>query len=145
MIATLAPLAPSVSPARLTRQRQAVLDAVAGRRDHPTAAQVFDAVRSWQPRIAYGTVYNALHYLVAAGLVAEVRRPDGVVSYDRETAPHDHAVCRVCGTLADAHLPAVRDAVSTAYDAVAAETGFTVEQHRVEFVGLCPACRLSVG
>jgi len=128
-------------PARLTRQRQAVLEAVAERRDHPTAAQVFDAVRDRSPRIAYGTVYNALHYLAHAGLVAEVRRPDGVVSYDRETSPHDHAVCRACGTLADVHLPAVRDAVATAYAAVAGETGFMVEGHRVEFVGLCPTCR----
>ncbi len=131
----------AVSPARLTRQRQAVLQAVAGRRDHPTAAQVFDAVRGQQPRIAYGTVYNALHYLVNAGLVAEVRRPDGVVSYDRDTAPHDHAVCRRCGTLADVHLSAARDAVTEAYPSVARQTGFAVEQHRVEFVGLCPACR----
>ncbi len=132
-----------VAPARLTRQRQAVLEAVAGRQDHPTAAQVFDSVRGRQPHIAYGTVYNALHYLVHSGLVAEVRRPDGVVSYDRETRPHDHAVCRACGTLADVHVPAVRDGVSASYDAVARETGFTVEQHRVEFVGICPACRSS--
>ncbi len=131
------------SPARLTRQRQAVLTAVAGRWDHPTAAQVFDAVRGQQPHIAYGTVYNALHYLADAGLVAEVRRPDGVVSYDRETTPHDHAVCRACGTLADVHLPTVRDTVATAYGAVAGETGFAIEGHRVEFVGLCPACQTS--
>lgn len=127
--------------ARLTRNRRAVFDAVAGRKDHPTAAQVFDAVRGRQPRIAYGTVYNALHYLVDAGLVAEVLRPDGVVSYDPDTAPHDHAVCRVCGRLADVHLPTVRAETATAYDAVAQETGFTVAEHRVEFVGLCPECR----
>lgn len=125
--------------ARLTRHRQAVWDAVAARPEHLTAAQVYDAVRQHDARMAYATVYNALHFLVDAGLIAEVRRPDGVVAYDRETAPHDHVICRLCGRLAD--VPHANERAARSYAAVARETGFTVEQHRVEFVGVCPACR----
>ena len=129
------------APARLTRHRQAVLSTVAAQPLHLTAADVYDAVRQHDPGIAYATVYNALHYLVAAGLIAEVRRPDGVVSYDRETAPHDHVVCTRCGAIGDVWRTAALDACHGAYADVAAQTGFTVEQHRVEFAGLCPSCR----
>jgi len=136
---TIGPRTPTYG--RLTRHRQAVYDVIAAKADHLTAAQVYDAVRRAQPRIAYGTVYNALHYLVDAGLVAELLRHDGVVSYDRETSPHDHAVCRVCGALADIHLASAREQVTDSYAAVARQTGFAIEQHRVEYVGLCPTCR----
>ena len=39
---------------------RAVLDAVHRLPGHPTAAEVFDAVRATRPRIAFGTVYTAL-------------------------------------------------------------------------------------
>jgi Fe2+ or Zn2+ uptake regulation protein len=121
---------------RLTANRRAVLETVGELASHPTAAQVFNAVHRRRPRMAVGTVYTALHYLVDRGLIAEVRRPDGVVSYDRNTHPHDHAVCRRCGRLVD-----VQSAVPSSYAAVEEQTGFMVELHRIEFIGLCPSCR----
>ncbi len=131
----------SLAPGRLTRHRQAVLATVSAQPLHLTAADVYDAVRQHDPGIAYATVYNALHYLVAAGLIAEVRRPDGVVSYDRETAPHDHVICTRCGAIGDVWRTYAVDAWPRTYADVKAQTGFTVEQHRVEFAGLCPSCR----
>ena len=121
---------------RLTTNRQAVFEAVRSRYDHPTAAEVYTSVRQQRPHIAYGTVYNALHYLVDNGLLAEVRRPDGVVSYDRETRPHDHAICRVCGKLAD-----VPNHATLNYTPIEQQTGFVIDAHRVEFIGRCPSCR----
>jgi Fur family ferric uptake transcriptional regulator len=128
-------VSPHLQRQRLTDHRRAVLDAVHRLPGHPTAAEVFDAVRATRPRIAFGTVYTALHYLVEHDRVAAVRLPNGVVSYDRNTVPHDHLVCRVCGALAD-----VPGHVSVPYYAIESRTGFRVEGHRVEFVGLCPAC-----
>ncbi len=128
------------SHGRLTRHRQAVWEAVAARPEHLTAAQVYDAVRHHDARIAYGTVYNALHYLVDAGLIAEVVRPDGVVAYDRETAPHDHVVCRVCGRFADVPNTGLRAEVAAGYADIARQTGYAIDQHRVTYSGVCPAC-----
>src|SRR5262249_45177375 len=92
--------------ARLTRHRQAVFDTIAAQSAHLTAAEIYEAVQHTQPHIAFATVYNALHYLVHARLIAEVRRPDGVIAYDRNTAPHDHIICRRCGRLDDVELVA---------------------------------------
>lgn len=131
-------------PKRLTRHRLTVLQAVAARPTHLSAAQVYDAVYRSQPRIAFATVYNALHYLVGAGLIAEVRRPDGVVAYDRNTVPHDHIVCRGCGRLDDVPAEPGRAIDARAYAAVAAHTGYAIEGHRVDYTGLCPACRVGI-
>jgi len=125
----------------LTRHRRAVLEVVRARPAHPTVAEVYDAVRRVDPGIAHATVYNALHYLVDAGLLAEVRRPDGVARYDRETRPHEHALCRVCGDVADVRrTPAVARAAA-AYAEVATQTGYTIERHGIAFSGLCPRCQ----
>jgi Fe2+ or Zn2+ uptake regulation protein len=129
----------------MTRHRQAVLQTVAAQPVHLTAAEVYDAVRTRDPGIAFATVYNALHYLVALGLIAEVRRPDGVVSYDRQTTPHDHVICRQCAAISDVQRTPVLLAAPSAYAEVAAQTHFTIERHRVEFVGLCPACQAAAG
>ena len=126
----------AMQKSHLTPNRHAVLDTVGALSNHPTAAEVYDAVRRRRPRIAFGTVYTALHYLVDQRLIAEVRRPDGVISYDREVAPHDHLICRRCGRLED-----VPRHLRPSYAALEAQTGFRLEGHRVEFIGLCPACQ----
>jgi Fe2+ or Zn2+ uptake regulation protein len=108
-----------------------------------TAAQIYDAVHRAQPRIAFATVYNALHHLVQTGLIAEVRQPDGVVAYDRETSPHDHIICRRCGRLDDVPTLSEPSLDTSAYQEVAARTGYAVEGHRTEYAGFCPGCRSS--
>ncbi len=128
-------------PGRLTHHRQAVLEVVRERPAHLTAAQVYDQVHRSLPRIAFATVYNALHHLVEVGLIAEVRQPDGVVAYDRETAPHDHIVCRRCGRLDDVPALPIPSLDTTAYGMVAERTGYHVDRHRVEYSGICEVCR----
>ncbi len=125
----------------LTRHRRAVLEVVRARPAHPTVAEVYDAVRRVDPGIAHATVYNALHYLVDAGLLVEVRHPDGGARYDRETRPHEHALCRVCGDVADVRRTPAVTLAAAAYAEVATQTGYTIERHDIAFQGLCPRCQ----
>ena len=48
---------------RNTRQRQLVLDVVRGRRDHPTAEQIYQSVREQDAHVSRGTVYRNLNLL----------------------------------------------------------------------------------
>ena len=89
----------------LTRQRQAVLQEIRAREDHPTAGEVFEGARKRLPSISFATVYNSLRYLKEAGLIHEIRFGDGASRYDRETERHDHAICTCCGKLVDFDLP----------------------------------------
>lgn len=126
---------------RLTRPRQSVYEVVAEAPAHLSALEIDDALRRRGVRIARASVYNALHYLVATGRIAEVLRPDGTLTYDRSTVPHDHIRCRVCERIADVWREPASSLRDEAYDEVGRQTGFTVERHRVELVGVCPACR----
>jgi Fur family transcriptional regulator, ferric uptake regulator len=53
------------------------------------------------------------------------------------TTHHHHATCTSCGALV-----AIRsDELEALVARLAAEHGFTAQQHQFEIQGLCPACR----
>lgn len=125
---------------RLTRPRQAAYDIVRAAPAHLSAVRIYDAARARDQRVAHASVYNAPHFLVGAGMIAEVVRPDGTISYDRETSPHDHVVCQRCGRIADVWRTPETSMPRGSHDAVKRQTGYTVDRHRVEFIGICPDC-----
>jgi Fe2+ or Zn2+ uptake regulation protein len=124
-------------PIRLTRQREAVLHVIQQADKHLTAQEIYDRVRQQLPGIAYGTVYNALSYLMEAGLIQVVNVGNGPALYDRNLNRHDHLVCRHCGKVLDYTS---RD-LEQAMDQVAKATGFRIERAQALFVGLCPDCQ----
>ncbi|MGN0077024.1 MAG: transcriptional repressor, partial [Parafannyhessea sp.] len=70
------------APARRnTRQRQMVLDEVRSRCDHPTAEQIYEAVRARDPRVSQATVYRNLHLLAQEGQILSIKAP-GVEHFD---------------------------------------------------------------
>src|SRR4051812_20288045 len=77
---------------RYTRQRAAVHAYLRGADYHPTAEQVFAAVRLTIPNISLATVYKALEALVDAHLAARVG-DDGPVRYDGRPEAHYHLRC----------------------------------------------------
>lgn len=121
---------------RQTRQRDAILEYVSRSEDHPTAAQVYTEVRKVLPRIGFATVYRNLRVLSEDGQLQELRLGD-VTQYDRRTERHDHVICRTCGRLTDVTLPHAEEAI----EAAATQTGYQIERHHTELVGLCPSCR----
>jgi len=126
---------------RLTRQRRAVLDVVRHANDHPTANEIFRRVQDVDPRIAYGTVYNALRALVDLGLVRELKFGDDASRYDGRMEEHHHALCLGCGTLAEVEI-----ALSTRqWSEVARQIGFEVRSHHIQFTGYCPSCSSQEG
>ena len=120
----------------LTRQRQAVLEEIRGREDHPTAGEVFEGARKRLPSISFATVYNSLRYLKEAGLIHEIRFGDGASRYDRETDRHDHAICSTCGKLVDFDLPQCGDLLRVA----ARKSKFKPESVHLTLRGICPDC-----
>lgn len=91
----------------LTPQRQAILRFLDGNTDHPTAAQILEAVTADFPVVSRATVYNTLGLLEELGAVRTVRGGDGTLRYDPNTSPHHHLCCPRCGRLEDVPLEAV--------------------------------------
>lgn len=119
----------------LTKQRQAVLQAVRGSDKHLTANEVFDDARQLLPGISFATVYNSLNYLKKEGLIGEVKFGDAN-RYDRKISQHDHAICSNCGMLVDLELAIPAGLLEEAV----ARSKFKAESIELTLRGLCPEC-----
>jgi Fur family peroxide stress response transcriptional regulator len=122
---------------RFTEQRAAVFRFLAGTDVHPSADEVFLAVRRDLPGISLATVYKSLETLVGCGLAVKLTYSDGSARYDGRTDPHHHARCLACGKVVDipGHLP------DEDLDALRHRTGgFLVTGYRLELSGFCPSC-----
>jgi Fur family transcriptional regulator, peroxide stress response regulator len=121
---------------RLTPHREAVHAYLASVDHHPTAEEVYLAVKGQGSRLSLATVYNALEALVEAGLASKLAFGDGSARYDIRTDQHDHIHCLGCGML--------RDVPSLLEDTPVARVpgvDFEVTSYRLELLGYCAACR----
>lgn len=123
---------------RLTSQRRAVAEVLAGEHVHLTADEVHARAAERLPEIGRATVYNTLGELVALGELLEVTLDGRAKRYDPNVhRPHHHLVCTGCGLIRDvtsvdgAGSPGLREAY-----------GFRVDRVDVTYQGTCPSCRL---
>jgi len=117
-----------------TIQRMAILEYLEGTTRHPTAEEVYAAVRARFPSISRATVYNTLDKLTSVGAILRLCLDPAAARYDADTCTHGHFRCRICGTVYDVDL--------TAPFAVEAEIdGHRIEAVRVHAYGVCAACR----
>jgi len=122
---------------RITRQRQVILEELRKVTTHPTADEVCQMVRLRMPRISLGTVYRNLEILSDYGLVQKLELAGTQRRFDGNTDVHYHVRCNECSRVED--LPAPPFTIPDA--AIQEMTRFEITGHRVEFYGLCPACK----
>jgi Fur family transcriptional regulator, peroxide stress response regulator len=121
----------------LTSQRKAILAHLAERVDHPTADQIYDALREQQAGLSRTTVYRVLDTFVHHGLVKKIACPDARSRFDANTRPHTHLICIGCQQVMDGHqmgFPAL------AYPSLT-DDGFAIEECSIVFLGRCARCR----
>lgn len=123
---------------RLTGPRRAVAGLIAERDGHFTAADLVAEARSRNLGIGRATVFRSLDLLIALGVVERLDLPSGDHAYVAcEPAHHHHVVCSRCGRAAEINDAGLRSLI----EEVGARTGYTVDTHRLELFGSCPACR----
>jgi Fe2+ or Zn2+ uptake regulation protein len=86
---------------RCTPQRYAVMAFLMENNEHPTAAEIFEAVNRADPRSSRATTYNNLRDLVQAGLVREVAVEGRSARFDAKGLRHHHFICDRCGNVED--------------------------------------------
>ena len=119
---------------RFTPQRYSVMSFLMEAHEHPTAAEIFEAVNSIDPRLSRATTYNNLRDLVTAGLVRQVATEGRAARYDAKDEHHHHFICDRCGTVEDLPWHTVKPPTSeTLGRRVVRECELTVR-------GLCTKC-----
>ncbi|MFC1846727.1 transcriptional repressor [Chloroflexota bacterium] len=121
---------------RKTKQRRAILKVLKDTESHPTAQWIYEQVRQEIPHISLGTVYRDLKLLKKMGEILELDFAGNLTRFDAKTSRHYHFYCKKCHRIFDIDKP-----VDMQVDAkVAAENGFEVFSHRMDFFGLCREC-----
>ncbi|MFM8984849.1 MAG: Fur family transcriptional regulator, partial [Planctomycetia bacterium] len=124
------------------RQRQVIVDHVAGRHEHFDAEQLLADLRKTSPggRASRPTVYRTLAEMVDAGLLHKmVLDGRAVYEHDYGYPQHDHLYCTGCQQL----IEFSSDDLTRIRDAVAAQHQFRAQAHRLIISGLCRDCRSS--
>lgn len=97
--------------------------------DHPSADQVWQAVRRDCPMLSRATVYNTLNLFVERGLVRELLLAEGKVVFDPKVDSHHHFIDEETGRIHD--IP--WDAIDVGrVDSLA---GFEVKEYQVVMRG----------
>ena len=121
---------------RITPQRMAIVEYLAGRADHPSARQIRHDLEDRKPRVSVATVYNTLASLVDLGLLKELEFESADNRYDTNLAPHINLVCTACGAIVDvAHQPPL------SAREINSRVGFETTEMRIEYHGVCRSCR----
>ena len=122
---------------RPTRQRRAVVAALADVEVFSSAQEIHALLRSRGDDVGLTTVYRTLQALADFGEIDVLRTPDGESVYRQcSTGHHHHLVCRTCGRTVEIEGPAVESWA----DKTAAQHGFAEVEHTLEIFGTCTAC-----
>jgi Fur family transcriptional regulator, peroxide stress response regulator len=123
---------------RITPQRYAVLRILAASEEHPSVAEIYEAVRVEFPTTSLATVYKTVSLLKELDEVLELGFHDGNNRYDgTRPFPHPHVICTQCKKIMDPDLASLDDLNSE----MSRKTGYKIMSHRLDFFGLCPVCQ----
>ena len=125
---------------RLTPIRRRVLEALAASHKPLGAYEVIDEIARKGPRPAPITIYRALDFLMANGLVHRIASRNAFLA-----CVHNHdsgalvafLICESCGAVGEAAGAAIAQSLSNA----AKSARFTPTMSVVEITGLCSHCR----
>jgi Fe2+ or Zn2+ uptake regulation protein len=119
---------------KVTPQRQLLFALLHDNSEHPTAESLYSTASQQMPGISLRTVYQTLSDLTEMGELGQVTLDGGAVRFDPNLTDHHHAVCDVCGSIADViidHLDAV---------AISQPNDFSPSSTSVVFHGRCARC-----
>ena len=121
---------------KLTRQRLAILDFLEGNTDHPSAEEIYIAIKKQYRAISFATVYNTLDRLKKRGDIAELTIDPSRKHYDPDTRTHHHIFCTGCGKIADIFDKKIN--INTSASDFA---DFSISSYQINFKGLCRKCK----
>ena len=123
---------------KLTPQRRAIIRTITSNQDLHTPAAIYERLHNKHINIGLVTIYRTLDILVELELICVLHSGTSCPSYTI-SAPgqHYHLICANCCRVIDFTSPDLTEVEQK----LSLETGFRVDSHKLEFVGLCKACQ----
>ncbi len=122
---------------RNSRQRERILALLQGTEIHPTADWIYAQLKPEFPHLSLGTVYRNLAILTDQGLVKKIQSGSTYDRFEARVNHHYHLICTRCDTISDLALPIYEEINQRAGQM----TDFHIQEHRIDFYGLCSSCR----
>lgn len=123
---------------KLTGQRRDILASVAQSHSAVGAYDIIERMAEHGPRPAPITVYRALDFLLAHGLVHKIESRNAFVacSHSHEGQPAALLICETCGTVSELDAPEIFERIT----AKARAQKFSPAHTMIEMSGTCGAC-----
>lgn len=123
---------------RITRPRRAVIRALLEAPGQASPAEVHARATRYCPGLGLVTVYRTLDLLTEKGFARRIHTENGCHGYAAASEGHrHHLICRGCGAAVEFDgcdlSPFLRR--------VSQDTGYRIEEHLLELVGLCSTCQ----
>lgn len=119
-----------------TNQRVEILNFLKDNYNHPTADEVFNAVRKKLTRISKATVYQNLKFLAEKGIIQEVNIK-GVSRFEPNLEAHHHLICKNCGKIMDFDSKELTEFALKLSEKV---KDMRIESTNTNFYGICKKC-----
>jgi len=120
---------------KLTPQRLAILEYLENNRSHPSAEDIYNALKPRFPSMSFATVYNTMEVLVKKGLVKELSVESTRKRFDPFTHPHHHFFCKSCKKVID--VGTIKNNIKIPEELKDCE----LSEYQIIFFGLCPECK----
>lgn len=120
---------------RNTLQKAAIFETLKELCCHPTANMLIAELEKRGHKVSRATVFRVLSEAEKEGLIKKISSPDAEDRYDARLDKHYHLRCKICGKIKDSIYP---------YQEIKnfqEDDGFLIEEHNLEFIGICSECR----
>lgn len=128
----------SVAGYRITQPRRAVIRALLEDGGYSSPVTVRGRAQRHCPTVGLVTVYRTLDLLNRLGFVRRIHSDDGCHGFAAVGLGHrHHVVCRGCGAAVEFEGCDLSGFITR----VGRQTGYLIDQHLLELVGLCSDCQ----
>ena len=118
---------------RITHQRLKVLEYLSNSKDHPTAEQIYNALKKEVPSLSKTTIYNILNYLSELNLIRVLAIDENEAHFDAVKENHGHFKCSSCNKIYDFDIDIDSIDIKELDD-------FKINEKLVYYKGICSGC-----
>ena len=131
---------------RWTVPREVILNLLSRTSKHLSAKEIYSSLYKSHPGIGMTTVYRTLDLLASMGLVTKLVLGDGQSRYELKSSEkeehHHHLLCTRCGKIIDysEFIDEELEFVRKTEKKLEIKCDFKIQDHNIEFLGLCKKC-----